>query len=78
MRIAFFADKPDQHDEPDLAVDVVGQSAQALRADRAEHGERHAEQDDERQQEALVLRRERQVDEQQAEPEDDDRPACPP
>ena len=55
----------DQHHQADLAVDVVGEAAQPLRAERAEHGQRHAEQDDERQHEALVLRRQRQVDEQQ-------------
>ena len=45
---------------------------------RAEDRERHAEQDDERQDEALVLRRQHQVDEQQAEPEDEDRLAARP
>ena len=33
--------KADQHDQADLTVDVVGQAAQALRADGAEH--RHRE-----------------------------------
>ena len=60
----------DEHDEADLAVHVVLQPAQALRADAAEHGERHAQQDDERQHQALVLRREREVHEQQREAED--------
>ena len=60
----------DQHDQADLAVDVVDQAAQPLRTERAEHGERHRQQDDERQHEALVLSGQRQVDEQQAEAED--------
>ena len=41
----------DQHDQADLAVDVVGEAARPLRAERAEHRERHAEQHDERQHE---------------------------
>ncbi len=38
--------------------------------------ERHRQQDDERQRDALVLRRQRQIDEQQAEAEDDHRLAA--
>ena len=38
----------DQHHEPDLAEHVVGEAAQQLRAEAADDGERHAEQDDER------------------------------
>ena len=46
----------DQHHEPDLAVDVVDEPAPPLREQRAEDRERHRQQDDERQREALVLR----------------------
>ena len=73
IRIAFFADETDQHDQTDLAVDVVGQTAHPLRGQRAQHRERHAEQHDEGQHEALVLRGQRQVDEQQRQAEDDER-----
>ena len=70
--------QPDQHDQPDLAVDVVGQAAHPLRRQRAQHRQRHAEQHDERQHQALVLRRQRQVDEQQRQPEDQRPTGCPP
>ena len=63
----------DQHDEADLAEDVVGEPAQQLRAQAAEDGQGHAEQDDERQHPALVLRGQHQVHEDQAEREDVDR-----
>ena len=65
--------KTDQHDQADLAVDVVGKPAHPLRAERAQHRERHAQQDDERQHQAFVLGRERQVDQQQRETEDQER-----
>ena len=60
----------DQHDEADLAVQIVLQAASPLRRQRAEHRERHAEQHDQRQDERLVLRGQRQVDEQQGDAED--------
>ena len=60
----------DQQHQPDLAEHVVVEAAQQLRGQRAEHRQRHAEQDDQRQDERLVLRRQHQVDEQQAEAED--------
>ena len=60
----------DQHDQPDLAVDVVGKSAQPLRPERPEHRQRHAEQHDEGQHQALVLRRQRQVNQQERQSED--------
>ena len=63
----------DQHDETHLAVDVIGEPARPLGGQRAEDGERHPEQDDERQDEALVLGRQRQVDEQQRQAEDQER-----
>ena len=59
-----------QHHQTDLAVQVVLQTAHPLRRQRAEHGERHAQQHDERQHERFVLRRQRQVDEQNADAED--------
>ena len=60
----------DQHDEPDLTEHVVREAAQELRAERAEHRQRHAQQDDERQHPALVLRGEHQVHEQDAQREE--------
>ena len=56
----------DEHDEADLAEDVVGEPAQQLGAQPAEDRERHAQQDDEGQDPALVLRGEHQIDEHQA------------
>ena len=55
--------QPDQHDEADLAEHVVREAANQLRAQRAEHRQRHAQQNDERQHPALVLRREHEIDE---------------
>ncbi len=60
----------DQHDEAHLAEHVVGQAAHPLRAERAEHGQRHAEQDDEREHPAFILRGEHQIDEDEAQRED--------
>ena len=70
--------QPDQHDQPDLAEDVVDQAAQPLRAAARRGPPAARQQDDERQHPALVLRRQHQVDEQQAEPEDAGRPATRP
>ena len=56
----------DEHDEPDLTEHVVGKPSQQLRGQRAKHRERHAQQDDERQDPALVLRRQHQIDDEQA------------
>ena len=67
----------DQHDEPDLAEHVVGEAADQLRAQRAEHRQRHAQQNDERQHPALVLRRQHQIDEHDAEREQIRSPGCP-
>ena len=68
--------QPDQHHEADLAVDIVDQSARPLRAERAENRDRHRQKNDERQRDAFVLRRERQIHEQQSESEDDQRLAA--
>ena len=62
--------QPDQHHESDLTVEIVLQPAHPLRRQRAEYRQRYAQQHDERQHERLVLRCERQVDEQQADAED--------
>ena len=67
----------DQHDQPDLAEHVVREPAQQLRAQRAEHRQRHAQQNDERQHPALVLRRQHQIHEQDAQARTDDA-ACDP
>ena len=71
-----FGRKADQHHEADLAIDVVGQPAQRHQPQRAEHRHRHGQQDDERQREAFVLRREREIDDQNAQAEDDERLAA--
>ena len=61
------AGEADQHDQTDLAVDVVLQTAQPLRSEGAEDRHGHGEQDDERQHEALVLRGEGEIHDEQAE-----------
>ena len=68
-----FGREADEHDQADLAVDIVGHAAQRHQAECAEHGHGHCQQDDEGQREALVLGREREIDDQDAEAEDDER-----
>ena len=64
-----FAGQADEHDQTDLAVDVVLQSAQGLRTDGAEYRDGHGEQHDEGQHKTFVLRGEGQVDDQKAQAE---------
>ena len=67
-----FGGETDEHDEADLAVDVVGEAAQGYGEQRAEDGHGHGEQDDEGQREALVECGEGEIDDEDAEAEDDD------
>ena len=71
-----FRREPNQHHQTDLHIDVVLPPAQRDKGQRAQHRHRHREQDDERQRKALILRRERQVHNQDSECEDDDRLAA--
>jgi hypothetical protein len=59
--------------EPDLAEHVVGEAAQELRAQAADDGQGHAQEDDEREHPAFVLRGQHQVHEGQAQRKDVDR-----
>src|SRR5229473_189271 len=61
-----FAGKSDQHDKSNLAVHVILQSAQCLRAERAKNRDRHGQQHDKRKHVTLVLRRQRHVHHHQA------------
>ena len=67
-----FGGESDEHDETDLAVDVVGVAAQGYGEQRAEHGHGHGQQDDEGQREALIESGEGEIDDENAEAEDDD------
>src|SRR5262249_40205483 len=67
---AVLAGEADQHDQTDLAVDVVLQSAQSLSADCAKDGHRDGQQDNEGQAKALILCRQGQIDDEQAESEE--------
>ena len=67
-----FGGEADEHDEADLDVDVVDQAAEVDERERAEDRHGNGKQDDERQREGLVLGREREIDDEQAEAEDDD------
>ena len=73
IRIAFFAARPISITSPIWQYTSLASPRSDTARQRAEHRQRHAQQDDERQHQALVLRRQRQVDEQQAEAEDQDR-----
>ncbi|MDC4225014.1 MAG: hypothetical protein MPW15_12500 [Candidatus Manganitrophus sp.] len=66
---AVLGDQPDQHHQPDLAVDVERAAGEPERQERAGHRQRHGEHDDERIDEALELRGEHEVDEGQREHE---------
>ena len=71
------AGEADQHDEPDLAEDVVRAARAAnCASERAEHRERDDEHDGERQDPALVERRETQEHDDQRQPEQDRRRAA--
>ncbi len=67
-----FGRETDEHDEADLNVDVVDEAAEVDEGERAEDRHGNGEQDDERQREGLVLGRESEIDDEQAEAEDDD------
>src|SRR5215469_1096109 len=67
------AGEADKHHQPDLAVDVVLQSAQRLRAQSSEQSYRHGQQHDKRQHVALILRGERQVNHHKAQREKNQR-----
>ena len=77
MRIEFLRSQADEHDQPDLAVDVVGQAARRLRQQRPEQRERHRQQHDERQHQALVLRGQHQDRRDDAQAENERRTGCP-
>ena len=66
------ARQSDQHHQTDLAVDIVLQTAQRLCAERSEQRHGHGEQHDEGQHEAFILRRERQVHDQNSQAEQND------
>ncbi len=68
---AVLGDQADQHDQADLAVDVERAAGELERQQRAGHRQRHGEHDDERIDEALELRREHQIDEDQRQHEGD-------
>src|SRR6516225_8407190 len=55
----------DEQDEADLYINVVDQTAAENEQQRTQHRHGHSQQNDERQRETLVLRRQRQVDNQQ-------------
>ncbi len=71
------AGEADEHHQTDLAINVILQSAQRNRSERAQQRHRHRQQHDERQREALVLRGERQVDDQNPQSEEQV-PRCSP
>ena len=68
--MAFFAARPTSTSRPICAYTSFAYPRSDTARQRAEHGERHAQQDDEGQDQALVLRGQRQIDEQQPEAED--------
>src|ERR1035437_663138 len=68
-----FRRESNEHDQADLAVDIVGEAAQRDQAQRAEHRHGHSQKNDEGQREALVLRREGEIHDQDAERENDKR-----
>ncbi len=66
------AGQPDEHEEPDLGKDVVVALGEPHAADGAQERHRDDEDDRERQRPALVLRREHEEDQQDAQREDED------
>src|SRR3984957_1325678 len=70
------ARKANEHDQADLAVDVVLLTAQRLRADGAQQRGRNCEQHDKRKRKAFVLRGERQIHHQNSQAEEHDRLAA--
>ena len=67
---AVLGDQAHQRDEADLREHVQRAARQLQRRQRADHGQRHRQQDDEGVDEALELRRQHQEDEQQRQHED--------
>ena len=61
--MAFFAAKPDEHDEADLREDVVVHALDHDAGDRGEDAHRHDQDDRDRQRPAFVLRRQHEEDE---------------
>ena len=64
---AVLGDQPHQHDQPDLRKDVQRLAEVPEREQRAGERERHREQDHERIEEALELRREHEIDQHERE-----------
>ena len=67
------AGQPDQHEQADLSEDVVVAAREPHAGDRREQAHRHDQDDRERQEQAFILRRQHQEDEQHAEREDKQR-----
>ncbi|MDT4848261.1 hypothetical protein FQZ97_823480 [compost metagenome] len=67
---AVLGDQADEGDHPHLGVDIQGAAEEGQCEQRAGHGQRHAEEDDQRVDEALELRGQHQVDEHQGQGED--------
>src|SRR5208283_13372 len=63
----------DEHDESNLAVDIVLQTARPLRRQSAKERHGHGKQNDEREHEAFVLGREREIDDYDSEGKEDQR-----
>src|SRR6266478_588317 len=61
------AGEPDQHHQTNLAVNVILQPAQGLRANRSENRDGYGQQHNERQHVTFILRRQRQVHDHDAE-----------
>ena len=66
------AEQADQHDQADLGVDVVGQPHDLEEQEGPEEPDRQREDHRQRQDEALVLPDEHQIDEDDDDPEDED------
>ncbi|MNJ01022.1 hypothetical protein D3C73_1605230 [compost metagenome] len=65
------ADQADQRHQADLRIDIDGGHAQRQRNQRAADRHGHADQDDERVAQALVLRGQHQIDDDDGEEEGD-------
>ena len=70
---AVLGDEADQRDQPHLRIDVERGDAEIERHQRSEDRKRHGQHDDERIAEALELRRQHQVDDDDGEAEGDER-----
>ena len=76
IRTPFFAARPIEHHEADLAVDVERDPEEQHADHRSEHAHGHGQHDDERAHEALELRREDEVrDDESKNEHEHDRPA---